>query len=515
VHTGNTNDGGGFLSSWFGYFSRRRDDASAGPPSNEQLIHQSLSQMNKIMMRMEEKLATVSSLECRCEQLEKKCSSLENMLESTSQSTKEHIDKKFKYHEMLIRNQNWKYPVPVRTKDELARAAYDDEETNYIYGTSQMLKRSTEALVRGDFPDADCITCGDKGIHLDVDDGYPSFGDFSNDELSPHWREFAAALKNFKPVFDVLPDDADTFIAFTSVQLTEAMTHLVKDALMNMPFKMFCFQYNLYFHGGTSTIAEMMGNNKCLQKLELQQIEDMNTNDIAELCSAIHRHPSLVDVAFEHCFTSGSGLGDELLHSLLGTDNLKLERLSMPNNHVLGFHNGFNVCTLLSDYLATNPRLKELNLNDNNLDDSDAVLIANALRSNTTLKHLYIGGNHMSDDGAEALKRALYDGSSLNSVADSNHSCYIKADYDLIVNDTILNNSKDREINRAQKLYTLLSIRNKSMSNAQDFGYIDVKLLPNVLEVVQKYSQSMNEDNYYVRGYSIVYEVMRSCTSNL
>eukprot|EP00984_Skeletonema_dohrnii_P025207 scaffold14323_cov72-Skeletonema_dohrnii-CCMP3373.AAC.1 len=48
------------------------------------------------------------------------------------------------------------------------------------------------------------------------------------------------------------------------------------------------------------------------------------------------------------------------------------------------------------------------------------------------------------------------------------------------------------------------------MSNAQDFGYIDAKLLPNVLEVVQKYSQSMNEDNYYVRGYSIVYEVMQT-----
>ena len=204
-----------------------------------------------------------------------------------------------------------------------------------------------------------------------------------------------------------------------------------------------------------------------------------------------------------------------MLHSLLGTDNLKLERLSMPKNHVLGFHNGFNVCTLLSDYLATNPRLKELNLNDNNLDDSDALLIANALSRNTTLRHLYIGANRMGDDGAEALKRALYNGSSLNSVADSNHSCCIEADYDLIVNDMILNESEDREINRAQKIYTLLSIRNKSMSNAQDFGYIDVKLLPNILEVVQKYSKSMSEDNYYVRDFSIVYEVMRSCTSNL
>ena len=125
------------------------------------------------------------------EQLEKKCSSLENMLESTSQSTKEHIDKKFKYHEMLIRNQNWKYPVPVRTKDELARAAYGDEETSYIYGTSQMLKRSTEALRRGDFPDQDIFEGGDKGIYLDVDDESHLLGDDAHRQLARRIAETA------------------------------------------------------------------------------------------------------------------------------------------------------------------------------------------------------------------------------------------------------------------------------------------------------------------------------------
>eukprot|EP00985_Skeletonema_marinoi_P001470 scaffold581_cov127-Skeletonema_marinoi.AAC.21 len=138
VNTGNTNDGG------FPHISgQRNDDTSSGPPSNEQFIHQSLSQMNKIMMRVEEKLATVSNLESRCEQLEAKCSSLENMLATTSQSTKEHIDRKFdslylhleqkcnsienrlgtkvdtvhdkverslkfhEYNEMLVKNQSW------------------------------------------------------------------------------------------------------------------------------------------------------------------------------------------------------------------------------------------------------------------------------------------------------------------------------------------------------------------------------------------------------------------------
>ena len=137
VNTGNTNDGG-FLSSWFGYFSGRRDDASAGPPNNEQFIQQSLSKMDRmeqIMMRMEEKLATVSSLESRCEQLEKKCCSLENKLESTSQSTKEHmnrletkvdtvhvkLDKSLKFHEyneMMMKNQHWKYSAIVHSMDD-------------------------------------------------------------------------------------------------------------------------------------------------------------------------------------------------------------------------------------------------------------------------------------------------------------------------------------------------------------------------------------------------------------
>eukprot|EP00984_Skeletonema_dohrnii_P026650 scaffold16014_cov111-Skeletonema_dohrnii-CCMP3373.AAC.1 len=61
------------------------------------------------------------------------------MLESTSQSTKEHIDKAIlestsrtgktlKYHEMLIRNQNWKFPYCVYTMNDLADAEYNYDE---------------------------------------------------------------------------------------------------------------------------------------------------------------------------------------------------------------------------------------------------------------------------------------------------------------------------------------------------------------------------------------------------
>ena len=65
------------------------------------------------MLKMEEKLTAMSSLESRCANLEAKCNKLEHMLEMKTNSIKEHVDSKFvKQHEfnsMLVRNQSWKY----------------------------------------------------------------------------------------------------------------------------------------------------------------------------------------------------------------------------------------------------------------------------------------------------------------------------------------------------------------------------------------------------------------------
>jgi len=519
VNTGNTNDGG------FLHISGEHDGASE--PSRDENNTSQLDRMEQMMRRMEEKLATVSSLENRCEQLEAKCSSLENLLgstsqstkeqidslhlqldqncnslenrlESISQSTKEHIDKTLKYNEMLIRNQNWEYPAPVYTVNELADAGFNDAEAEHIYQTSQLLQTNTEALRRGNFPQSNDITGnGDRGpgISLGIDG---IFDDDTVDELSPHWREFAAALKDFKPAFDVLPGDSKTCIAFKGVHLNQELTQLVKDALVNIPFKILSFQHSCYFHGDMSAIAAMIDSNKYLQKLDIYRILEMDRDDITTLCSAIHHHPSLVDVSITGCF---SRLGNEMLRSLLRTDELKLEKLSMPENALLGIRTDINVCTQLADFLSTNPRLKELDLQNNGLDGSDAVMIANALRSNTTLRKLYISANDVRAVGDEALRRALCDETSLNSVADSNHSCCIETD------NFSGNNDEDREINRAEKIYGLLSSRNKTMSNVQDFGDIDVKLLPNILESVQKYSNYGDED--IVKASSIVYEIMR------
>ena len=279
---------------------------------------------------------------------------------------------------------------------------------------------------------------------------------------------------------------------------------VVRDALMGKPFNKLAFSYNHNgggARGGMSvdSILDVVESNEHLRKLEIDR-NQIGSQHIERLCSAV-RNRHLVQLDLYNSFEAGAG--DEMLATLLTIDDLTLEKLIMSSNNITS-----TVSTLLADFLATNPRLKELGLCENQLNDSDAELIANALRSNTTLRELAIEDNNITDAGREAFRSVLCDESCLNAAADSNHICSVYAGsshFDLVS----CNSPSDMKKNRARKLYALLSSRHKTMSNAQYFGDIDVKLLPNILQVMQKYSNDMYRYDPKVNPLSIVYEIMR------
>jgi hypothetical protein len=550
----NINDGGGFLSSWLGYyFSGRRDAAPSAPSCDENLSQ--MERMEKIMMRVEEKLSHVSSLESRCEQLEAKCSSLEDILETNLQSMKEHFDRKIDplylhvetksdlldkrleanlcctkeqidslhvkvdtslkrqdHREMLIKNQSWEYSAPVDTVDDwLFDTNYSEAEAEYIADTAEELKKMTLNMRRGEFPDENFYDM-DKGIYLAMNDADPQFGYAVNDELLPHWEEFAAALEQFNPAINLLPDDCESFFTFYFVQLNHDAMLLIKEALMYKPFTKLSFTNNNNGDGGrgggmsVDAIMDIVESNTHLRKLDIKR-NSIGNQHIERLCSAVHNHP-LVELCLFDNFEPG--IGDEMLTSLLTNDdlkhgqNLKLEKLDMSSNNITS-----GVSPLMADFLVTNPRLKELDLGSNHLNDSDAVLIANTLRSNTTLTSLDLtDNNNISDVGIDAFRLVLFDESSLNAVADSNHICTVcglgyfywnRNDFSEVMKD-----------NRGRKIYSILSSRNKTMSNVEHFGNFDVKLLPNMLETVQRYSKYVVRwHKHEVEALSIVYEVMR------
>ena len=548
VNIGNTNDGGGFLTSWFGYFSGRRDESSgSGPPLNECNNTTQLNRMEEMMMRMEEKLANVGNLESKCEELERKCSSLENMLESTSKATKEHIDKRYfdldqkvdekcdsladslakvdsahqqeadralkrhEFNEMMLKNQSWEYSAPALSMDGLMNDGYTHDQADFLVDAATQLRDCTTKMRRGEFPH------NRSELHVEMLDSFPQFNFRVINELLPHWREFAAALEQFAPAINLLPDNCESFFSYYFVQMNLSAKNLVKRALMGKPFRNLGFVNNNNgdgSRGGLSvdTILEIVESNKHLRKLEIAN-NQIGRQHIQDLCSAVRNYP-LVHLDLRDSFEPD--IGDEMLATLLTIDDLKLEKLDMSSNSITTVG-----ITLLADFLATNPRLKYLDLSKNNLNDSDAALIANALLSNTRLRNLDLKLNNINDTGEEVLRRLLWDNSSLNAAADLNHICKIDVgwsapDYDEIFDDW--NSHEEKQINRGGKIYHLLSSRNKTMSNAQHFGDIEVKLLPNMLEVVQKYYDSSTEydltNNVYkhdpkVNPLSIVYEVMR------
>jgi hypothetical protein len=272
---------------------------------------------------------------------------------------------------------------------------------------------------------------------------------------------------------------------------------------MNKPFQQLSFvnRDDVDDNEGMSvdSIMDIVDSNEHLRKLTIGN-NSIQLSHMKKICSVV-RYGSIVELDLRNCFENG--LGDDMMTYLLTNVGSKLQRLGLASNRITS-----NGIALLVNFLATNPLLKELDLEFNVMvDDDDALVLANALRSNRSLRSLDLSGNSISDAGKEALRIVVHgDGNNLNSIADSNHSCSVVF-YHFVcwnVNETC------RE-NRARKIYKLLSERNKStpMSNVQYFDEVDVKLLPDMLEAVQSLSLLGGAAPGGVAALSIVYEVMR------
>jgi hypothetical protein len=491
--------GGGLFSSLLGYFCWRRDEITPTTCGGENLTQKKLDAMMQMMSRMEEK----------CSRLETECTALKTMLGSLKEHV-DHVDSKFdkqnEYNNMIVKNQSWKYSTPVHSFDHWETNGFEGDVAEYLSEISGDLKDYTEKMRKGEFPHE--YSDGRVGINVDWGEGH-ILDNNASVRMRPHWREFADAIKQFGPVFGMLPDGCETYFTLDNIQLASGVPGLLKDALMHKPFQKLCFvnRTDVGDEEGMTidSIMDIINSNKHLRKIIIGN-NRIQLDHIAKICSAVNEH-SLVQLDLRNCFENG--LGDAMIASLLRSGGLaKLERLDLESNGITS-----NGITLLANFLATNPILKELDLMNNDLRGDCVILLANALRSNTSLRILHLYGNTIGDAGKEALRLVLHDDSSLNSIADSNHSCVVVGLYSVGWNI----NEKPESFNRSRKLYKLLSERNTSMStsNVQHFGNIDVKILPFLLKAVQRYASVVYPNDHQridycrVEPLSIVYEVMR------
>ncbi len=502
-----------------------------------------------LAQKMDTMMQMMSRMEERCCRLEAECVSLKNTLNNLSQSSRQqsqitdvknevlhnklvrNMTGQHHYSNMLIRNQSWKYTTPVDSVYSLDIDGFTEEVAQYISTKSACLKDLTEQMMDGDFPTHDN---NKRGIDLDWDEDDPILHLIACSKMLPHWAEFADALEQFLPAFCVLPDDCETYFSLKNVQLSAneddpeiLMYHLpernaalmLKEALLNKPFHNMTFVNKADIEGDEGMciedILEILESNKILRKLTIGNTPIGRLDHMEKLCSILC-HRSIVELDLRDCFENG--LGDAMMTSLLTNNGglAKLERLCFTTNGITP-----SSVTTLANFLATNPPLRELGLSGNEFHDNDAdalVLLANALQSNTSLRRLNLANNHITSVGKEALRLVLQNDSSLNLIADSNHSCCVVLNQFDFWNVAFVGwNEKPDSFNRARKIYNLLSKRNKSRStpNVQHFDDIDIKLLPSILEAVQRYASVVYSFDRHRPGYcrveplSIVYEVMR------
>lgn len=205
-----------------------------------------------------------------------------------------------------------------------------------------------------------------------------------------------------------------------------------------------------------------------------------------------------------------------MLRSILkiGKNN-KIESVHLSRNYIRT-RGG----TFISNFLASNPALLNLYLSYNQLDDNDALAIASALKHNTNLLLLSLQNNNFTINGWMALCKAVFDDTSLNSAADSNHTCCIDfpSDFEYIEE---MNGDQESETPfdsmhvRQKKIYSILSSRNNECSNVKHFENVPVELLPDMMVSFQQYSDyhvpedTPNQSDHDALPLSLVYEICR------
>ena len=171
----------------------------------------------------------------------------------------------------------------------------------------------------------------------------------------------------------------------------------------------------------------------------------------------------------------------------------------------------------MTEFLPSNPTLKNLDMGGNRFNAQDIRYISDALRQNKTLRELNLRSNDGDDwdQNWDTLESVIFDCESLNSAYDSNHHCLLKISE--ISRTAMFNIYDDPVLNRRKKLYYILSRRNRHRSNAAHFetANIGIKHIPQILSLLKPFSEHyLNDENgrrekKEVHPLSIVFEIMR------
>ena len=250
----------------------------------------------------------------------------------------------------------------------------------------------------------------------------------------------------------------------------------------------------------------MLQQNRFMSRIQWSYCGELVTSDSLRLFNAIEVHPSLLSIELD------GYLGEDEN----GYDNLVLLLTTKPKLQIV-FYRTNNVRTAgdtrLYDYLATNPTLSLLALDDNYLNDADAGRIASMLQQNTNLNRFDLSKNCFTESsGVAALGRSIRDETTLASLSACNHTCNLS--FNGLLDSW---NYDGLNAERPKKIYYLLSKRNRKEINVDCLkeeieGDELFRLVPNILACVYRYyfrSGRATQNDHKVFPLSIICEILR------
>lgn len=305
------------------------------------------------------------------------------------------------------------------------------------------------------------------------------------DAILPHWKEFIEAIRSST-------NWENQFWAFHKMKLPQTMLDILQPVVVGRNI------HTLGSRGNGSDIypfiCEILEKNSSIKRLTMKRKAKIGSR----LVRALKNNGSLEEL--------------HLAEMKLDAENMLSNILNVSKSLTLR-HLGLRWCTLgerggeiLSQFLKQNHGLERLSLSDVDITDADAAKLAEALAKNTNLRELSLVGktrNRMTEIGRKALCAALFDTKSLESVANSNHTCFVQTvsrlpepcPYEALLDG--LNRNSDPKDNRKWKMLSVLyatrgrGIQNDSGSNIFHY-YQRKKLVPDMLALI---SEESSEDS--------------------
>jgi hypothetical protein len=316
--------------------------------------------------------------------------------------------------------------------------------------------------------------------------------------LDEYWNQLDAKMKQLCNNRQISRWIEQTIIGHVKIMNVEMKKERLATLVTALSGEDYATKYILFNNAnlcaeGIIYLSKLVDVSYQLQALTINHnwIDDMDS--ARSLTKSLRSHWRIQSLDLSYC---DLGSSPEILSVILQSE---VKHIHLNNNNIdsLG-------AVEIAEYLESDPPNYSISLNQNRLNDDDAILISRELKRNTKLKGINLLMNNLTSIGVKALLNCVFDSSSLNAISESNHTLAEMNFFDYSNRPKSLVSCIGRllKLDCTQKI--ILALQDKD-SLLKYFANVPMELIPEVLAF------PLQQDGYQCEHehLNIVYSTMR------